>query len=49
MIEELRTKMEETYGMDMHSRKEFGPRTADSYVIPGSSPIVPGLDFHFSD
>lgn len=49
MIEELRKKMQETYGMDMYGRKEFGPRTPDSYVIPGTSDIVPGLDFHFSD
>lgn len=49
MINELRKNMKEKYNIDMETKKEFGPRTADSYVIPGSNEILPGVDFHFSD
>ena len=41
--------MKKDYNVDLESKKGFGPRTPDSYVIPGSSEIVPGVDFHFTD
>lgn len=49
MIKEFKEAMKTEYNVDLDSRKEFGPRTPDSYVKPGTSDIVPGVDFHFSD
>lgn len=49
MIQQLRDNMMNEYQIDLDARKEFGPRTADSYVKPGTERIVPGVDFHFSD
>lgn len=49
MINEVKQKMKQLYNCDMESRKEFGPRTADSYVKQGSDEILPGVDFHFSN
>ena len=49
MINELRKVMKEKYNIDLESKKEFGPRTPDSYVKPGTSDILPGIDFHFTD
>ena len=49
MILELRKRMKDEYNIDLDSKKDFGPRTPDSYVKPGSNEILPGVDFHFSD
>ena len=49
MIKKLRDTMKEKHNIDLDSKKEFGPRTPDSYVKPGTSDIVPGIDFHFTD
>lgn len=29
--------MKSEYNVDLDSKKDFGPRTPDSYVIPGSN------------
>ena len=49
MIKELRLTMKKEFNIDLDSFKEFGPRTYDSYVKPGCSEIVSGVDFHFSE
>ena len=49
MINDLRNRMKTEYGVDLISKKDFGPRTPDSFVKPGSHKILPGVDFHFSD
>ena len=41
--------MKEEHNIDLEGQKEFGPRTADSYVIQGTNEILPGVDYHFSD
>ena len=49
MIKEFRKTMKDEYNYDLDQKKEFGPRTPDSYCIPGTNKIVQGVDFHFSD
>ena len=48
-IREFKVKMKLLHNIDMESRKDFGPRTDNSYVRQGTSEILPGTDFHFSD
>lgn len=48
-IELLKKIMKEQHKVDLEGHKEFGPRTADSYVVQGTSEILPGVDYHFSD
>jgi len=41
--------MKDKHNIDLDQKKEFGPRTPDSYVKPGTNEIVQGVDFHFTD
>ena len=41
--------MKQEHNLDLTKLKEFGPRTKDSYCIPGSNEIKQGVDFFFTD
>lgn len=41
--------MKKEYDIDLGGWKEFGPRTPNSYVLPGTNEILPGVDYHFTE
>ena len=45
----MKKTLKDDYNIDVEGQKDLGPRTVDSYVVPGSSEILPGTDYHFSD
>lgn len=45
----LKQILKKDYDISLDHPKELGPRTPDSYVVPGTSEIVPGRDYHFTD
>lgn len=41
--------MKTVHKIDLSLFKEFGPRTQNSHVVPGTSPIIQGRDFFLKD
>jgi len=41
--------MRDEYSMEIEGFKDYGPRVENGMVIEGTSKVVPGCDYQFTD